>query len=171
MSKKISQDNPNAWRNPWVIGWIALVVVVLGVNIVMISLAFITNPGLVTEDYYEQGRDHEQNVNKRIAARAALAWSFSADFPIDPVMNRNERYRFTAVDRNGMPLTNGQAALKAYRPSDADADFLVTMSETVPGVYEADVRYPLKGYWEITVSLKHGEDESDFTRRANVVTN
>ncbi len=171
MSKKISQDNPNAWRNPWVIGWISLVIIVLAVNVGMISLAFITSPGLVSEDYYEQGRDHEQNINKKIAARAALSWSFSPDFPDKPVMNRSERYRVTVVDRNGMALTNGQAVLKAYRPSDAEADFTSTMSETIPGVYESDVRFPLKGHWEITVSLKHEEDESDFTRRINVITN
>ena len=55
-NKKISQDNPNAWRNPWVLGWLALVAVVLVVNAVMITIAFVTNPGLVTEDYYEKGQ-------------------------------------------------------------------------------------------------------------------
>ncbi|MCW8957281.1 MAG: FixH family protein, partial [Gammaproteobacteria bacterium] len=89
-SKRISQDNPHAWRNPWVLGWIALVVIVLVVNIAMISLAFITNPGLVTEDYYEKGIDHEENFNKRMAARSALGWSYRTEFPTSPVMNTDE---------------------------------------------------------------------------------
>ena len=49
----ISQSNNRAFRNPWVIAWIALVVIVLAVNIAMITLAVTTNPGLVDKDYYE----------------------------------------------------------------------------------------------------------------------
>lgn len=171
MTKKISQDNPNGWRNPWVLGWISLVAVVLLVNITMISLAIYTNPGLVSEDYYERGRDHEQNVNNRLAARNALGWTFNADFPVSPVMNREETYRFNAVDRNGVPLSNARATLTAYRPSDAKADFSTDMHEIVPGVYEAKLNFPLKGLWEVTVNFKQGENEYDFNRRANVLAN
>ena len=35
----------SAWRSPWVIAWIALVITVLGVNLTMVYLAFATNPG------------------------------------------------------------------------------------------------------------------------------
>ncbi len=170
MTNKISQDNPRAWRNPWVIGWVTLVAVVLLVNIVMISLAITTNPGLVSEDYYERGRDYEKNVTTKIAARHALAWSISADFPGSPVMNNNEKYRFTVVDKQGVPVSNGQVSASIYRPSDVNADFKVEMSEIVPGVYSGDINFPLKGRWEITISLKRGDDVYDFTRRVNVVT-
>jgi nitrogen fixation protein FixH len=169
MAKKISQDNPNGWRNPWVWGWIALVAIVLLVNITMISLAVITNPGLVSEDYYERGRDHERNINKKLAARNALGWTFNTDFPTSPVMNREEVYRFNTVDKHGLPITSGQATLTAYRPSDAKADFSVPMNEIVPGVYEGRLNFPLKGLWEVTVSFKQGENEYDFNRRANVL--
>ena len=170
MTNKISQDNPRAWRNPWVIGWVTLVAVVLLVNIVMISLAITTNPGLVSEDYYERGRDYEKTVTTKIAARHALAWSISTDFPADPVMNNNEKYRFTVVDKQGIPVSNGQVTASIYRPSDVNADFQVEMNEIVPGVYSGDINFPLKGLWEITVSLKRGDDVYDFSRRVNVVT-
>ncbi|MBI3187807.1 MAG: FixH family protein [Gammaproteobacteria bacterium] len=170
MTNKISQDNPRAWRNPWVIGWVTLVAVVLLVNIVMISLAITTNPGLVSEDYYERGRNYEKTVTTKIAARHALAWSISADFPTSPVMNNNEKYRFTVVDKQGVPVSNGQVTASIYRPSDVNADFKVEMSEIVPGVYSGDINFPLKGRWEITVALKRGDDVYDFTRRVNVVT-
>ena len=169
--KSISQSNPNAWRNPWVIGWILLVVIVLVVNIAMISLAFITNPGLVTEDYYEKGQDHEQNINKKIAARNALGWTFSTDFPTSPVMKHNELYRLNAVDKYGKPLTGAEVSITAYRPSDSEADFKVLMIETLPGLYEAKINYPLKGIWELTIILTRGEDTDDFVRRTSVVTN
>ena len=169
-SNRISQDNPNGWRNPWMIGLLGLIVVVLLVNITFITLAFVTNPGLVTEDYYEKGKDHEQNVKKRIEARSKLGWTFNTDFPQGPVIYRRELYRVNAVDKAGMPLSKADVLLKAYRPSDASADFNIEMSETIPGVYEAMVAFPLKGLWEVTIDIKRGEDVYDFTRRASVVT-
>ena len=171
MSEKlISQSNPSAWRNPWVIGWISLVAVVLIVNIVMITLAYTTNPGLVVDDYYERGRDHEQNIRKKIAARNELGWTYSAEFPTSPRINQKELYRVSMVDKKGMPLNGCEVKLTAYRPSDAGADFTIPMTETLPGLYEANTQFPLKGLWEITVSISRGNDYYDFSRRASVTT-
>lgn len=169
MKNKISQDNPRAWRNPWVIGWVSLVAIVLLVNITMISLAIFTNPGLVSEDYYERGRSYEKTVISKNAARDALGWSVTADFPTSPVINQTEKYRFNIVDKNGVPISHATATLNAYRASDANADFAVTMHEIVPGVYAGDVNFPLKGQWEIIINLKQGENEYTFTRRASVI--
>lgn len=169
-SKRISQDNPSGWRNPWMLGLLGLIGIVLAVNITFITLAFVTSPGLVTEDYYEKGQEHEKNVQKRIAARQHLGWSFNTDFPQNPLINRSETYRVNGVDKAGLPLSDADVTLKAYRPSDADADFSIKMAETVPGVYEASVAYPLKGIWEITIDIRRGEEVYDFTRRASIVT-
>ena len=62
VSKRYSQSNTDGKRNPWVIGWFGLVVVFLSVNAVFFVLAVISNPGLVVEDYYEQGRQYEKNA-------------------------------------------------------------------------------------------------------------
>lgn len=168
-SKRISQDNPHAWRNPWVLGWIALVVIVLAVNIAMISLAFITSPGLVTENYYEKGIDHEDNFNKRMAARSALGWSYRTEFPTSPVMNTEELYRFSIVDKVGRPLSDARVNISVYRPSDASVDFNVNMLEVAPGVYQSKLNYPLKGIWELTVQVERGDDQYDFNRRTSVL--
>lgn len=155
---QISQDNPRAWRNPWVIGLVSLIAIVLAVNIFMISLAFITSPGLVVEDYYEQGRNYEQDINEKLAAWNALGWTVQSDFPPKPKMLQKENYRVTLVDKNGQPLTEAQVRLKAYRPSDADADFSQIMTEIYPGIYETQVSFQLKGAWELNVYIDHGED-------------
>ena len=168
-NKAISQDNPNAWKNPWVIGWVSLVVIVVQVNIVMISLAFITSPGLVHEDYYEKGQDYEQNINKLSAQRNALAWSYTTDFPSKPVMNKTAHYSFNLVDKYGVALIDANVLFSAYRPSDANADFKITMIETVSGRYEVNVTYPLKGMWQFTIAITSDTDEYSFTRRTSVL--
>jgi len=168
-NKKISQDNPNALRNPWVLGWLALVAIVLLVNFTMITIAFVTNPGLVTEDYYEKGQDYEQNIGKIHAARKALGWTYTTNFPTNPVMNKPAHYSFNIVDKEGLALSGAIVTFIAYRPSDVNADFSVSMIETIPGRYEANINYPLKGLWEITATIKHGNDSFDFTRRTSVL--
>jgi nitrogen fixation protein FixH len=168
-NNKISQNNPNAWRNPWVLGWIVLLLVVVVVNIAMISIAFITNPGLVTDDYYEKGQSYEKNIKTIHEARKALGWTFSTDFPTNPVMNKPAHYSFNIVDKKGLALSEAAVTFSAYRPSDADADFSVTMIETISGRYEANINFPLKGLWEISATIVHGEDNYDFTRRTSVL--
>ena len=167
-NNKISQDNPRAWRNPWVIGWIALVIVVLLVNIVMISIAFISSPGLVNEDFYDRGRNYEKTLNSRITARDALGWQVSTDFPTSPRVNKLEKYRFNIVDKNSVPISNAETTLAFYRPSDAEADFALAMHEIVPGIYSADVIFTLKGQWELIITVKRDEDNYTFSRRINV---
>jgi len=57
----------SAWRSPWVIGWVAIVLTVLAVNSFMIFLAVNVNPGLVVDDYYERGQRYEENMMARMA--------------------------------------------------------------------------------------------------------
>ena len=170
-AKRFSQDNKEALRNPWVIGWIAAIVFVLGVNIAFIITAMLTNPGLVDEDYYEKGRNHEQNFQKKLEARNRLGWQLKLQIPERPVLGREARYYFNAVDRAGLPLTGATATLSAYRPSDANADFSVPMVETSPGVYQAEVAFPLKGAWELTARLQRDEDSLALVRRISVLAN
>jgi nitrogen fixation protein FixH len=51
----ISQDNPKALQNPWVLGMLLFLVVFLSANAIFIYLAFKSPPNLVVEDFYERG--------------------------------------------------------------------------------------------------------------------
>lgn len=167
----ISQDSKRAWRNPWVLGWVALVLVVLMMNGVMITLAVVSNPGLVTEDYYEQGRDFEANVSSRLQARNALGWTLNLDYPQDIHLQHPEFIRLTVVDRVGQPLENARVTVQAYRPSDAGADFQAGMKEIGPGLYQANMTFGLKGMWDLKVNVERGEDSYDISQRLFVKAN
>lgn len=166
-----SQSNRSAMRNPWVVGWIALVVVVLSVNVFMISMAFLTSPGLVTEDYYEKGQDYEKTINSRIAARNALGWDLNLDMDAKPAMNRPALFRMTAVDKVGLPLRDADVTVHAYRPSDAAADFDRKLEEGLPGQYSGDISFPLKGIWDLQVIIVRGDERYEVSRRISVAAN
>ncbi len=165
LEERFSQSSKRAWRNPWVLGWLVLLAIVLVVNAGMITLAFVTGPGLIDKNYYELGQDFEKNRLKRIAARNALGWTAHLDMPEENRQDLGAMYRFSAVDRVGVPVDNLEVQLATYRPSDADADFSVPMERYAPGMYQAELKFPLKGHWEITLSVKQGEESYDLIKR------
>ncbi len=165
MENRFSQSSKRAWKNPWVIGWLLLLSVVLVVNAGMITLAFVTGPGLVDKNYYESGRDFEQNRLKRIAARNALGWTAHLDMPEEDRRGTGAVYRFSAVDRVGVPVDNLEVRIDTYRPSDVNADFSVQMERYAPGMYQSELKFPLKGHWEITLSVKQGEENHVLIKR------
>lgn len=156
----------SALRSPWVIGWFALVITVLTVNGVMIFLAVEHNPGLVVEDYYERGQNYEKHLLERLERNPG--WLMKIDVP-DPVLKDEPTlFRFTVVDRAGVPVTSEAVRFFAYRPSDAKRDFSLPMELEAPGRYRAKAEFPLKGVWDILVSVQGGEDEYNSARRINV---
>ncbi|MCB1857003.1 MAG: FixH family protein [Gammaproteobacteria bacterium] len=152
MSRKQS-----AWRSPWVIGWVTLLILFIGVSVFRIYLAVKTDPGLVDENYYERGQDHAQNRLKRLARDPG--WQMTIDAPEYVDVATPSLWGFSVLNTEGEPVTPDSVVFYAYRPSDAKQDFSVSMREIGLGRYQAEVSFPLKGVWDILVSVKNGEDE------------
>jgi nitrogen fixation protein FixH len=156
----------SAWRSPWVLGWIGLIVVVLAVNITMVVLAVTTNPGLIRADYYERGRDVEQTIVSRLAS--GPDWTTQIDTPADVRADEKTTIRFSLVDSVGQPVSPDEVVYFAYRPSDAARDFSVPMVEDGPGRFEVDLVFPLGGIWDTVVSMRQGGNEHSVSQRISV---
>lgn len=153
----------SAWRSPWVIGWVAILVTVLTANIIMISLAIKANPGLVVEDYYERGQDYEKNMVARMEKDPG--WKMRVKAPRELPLAEPVPVKFSVMDKTGVPVDADSVIFYAYRPSDADADFSVPMELKEPGRYEAAISFPLKGVWDTLVSVqKDGEEYNEAMR-------
>ena len=168
LGSKYSQSNTEGRRNPWVIAWFGVVAVFLGVNAIFIVFAVTSNPGLVVEDYYEQGRLYEKNAIKRLAAYKNLQWESKLEIPEAITLNKPDTYRFSAVDSRGLPINDADVQLVAYRPSDADADFSTTLQPIAPGLYQASLSFPLPGVWDLNVKVQRGEDRLEMVQRLSV---
>lgn len=166
----ISQDNKHAMRNPWVLGWLGLLVTVVVVNVIFIVTAFTTNPGLVEEGYYEKGRDVEKNFQKRLEARSQLGWDINLQSPEQVFAAEAANYSVNIVDNSGMPLRDAEVTLHAYRPSDASADITTRMERVTNGVYQSRLNLPLKGLWDLKVMVQRGDDQLEIARRIVVTT-
>ncbi len=166
--KKYSQFNKEAMRNPWVLGWLGLLATFVLMNFVFIGIAFYSGPGLVTEDYYEQGRNYEDNVVKMIEARNNLRWETNLQVPREIFVDKTEVIRFNVVDSRGLPVEQADVQITAYRPSDASADFIVKLDSIGPGIYQAYIGFPLKGIWDLKLKVSEGENVLEMEHRISV---
>ena len=151
------KDKQSAWRSPWVIAWVGMLLAFVLVSGYRIYLAVQTNPGLVHEDYYDRGQDFEKNRLKKIARDPG--WKMKLDAPETVDLGKPALYRFRVMDKTGIPVTPDSVTFYVYRPSDAKQDFSVPMQEIGKGEYEVEVTYPILGLWDILVSVKNGRDE------------
>jgi nitrogen fixation protein FixH len=156
----------SAWRSPWVISWVALIVAVLAVNLTMVYFAIATNPGLVVSDYYERGQHYEHSMLSRLKHNPG--WVLHDDMPPDIKAGERTVVRFFLVDKAGQPVEPEGVTFHAYRPSDASRDFSVPMKEEGKGRYVAEVRFPLIGVWDTLFSVTTGKDEYNEGKRVSV---
>jgi nitrogen fixation protein FixH len=148
------------------LGWIGLVVVVLGVNLTFVYLAIRTNPGLVNANYYERGQQYERTMVSRQALDPG--WLMRADLPQPIIAGVEETLRLVLVDKAGLPVDVDEAIFYAYRPSDVARDFSVPMVKEGPGRYRAEVSFPLIGVWDVLMAVATDAGEFSIGERVTV---
>ena len=153
----ISQENKKGLRNPWLLGMIGLIVIVLGVNGAFIWFATHNRSTLVDRDYNTRDRKSNAAVVSELQGQKALAWKATVKPPKTMVMGSPASYEISVVDREGLPV-DGMIEVTAYRASDESKDFSTSFSEVSPGNYQGFISFPLKGYWELRIRVKRGED-------------
>lgn len=170
MRKNTSQSSNDALRNPWVLTILGIMATFITVNVIFIIVAFVTSPGLVVENYYEQGRAYEKNALKMLAAtQSTRNWETKLDMTDEIFLGRKNAIRFSAVDERGLPIADASVQLVAYRPSDADADIVTAMNEIAPGLFETEIVFPLKGIWDVNVKVEQGSSKFELAKRISVI--
>ncbi len=154
----ISQENKAGLRNPWLLGMLGLIVLVLAVNIAFIWYsANGSRSTLVERDYKTKDRKANEEVLKELGTQRALAWQTSIKQPEALVVNMPAAYEISVADREGAPVS-GTMEVEAYRAADDSKDFTIPFREVSPGNYQGSISFPLKGYWELHIRIKRGEE-------------
>ena len=154
----ISQSNKTGLRNPWVWGMLTLIVVVLAVNATFIWYATKgTRSTLVERDYDTGDRKSNEEILSELGTQQALSWQTEIRKPQSIVMGTPTAYEIGVKDREGKPVS-GIMEVVAYRASDASKDFNTAFKEVAPGRYQGYINFPLKGYWELHIRVRRGEE-------------
>jgi nitrogen fixation protein FixH len=154
----ISQSNKSGLRNPWVLGMLALIAVVLAVNATFIW--FTQKEGrstLVERDYKTKDRKSNEALLSELREKQALGWQTEIKNPKSVVMGVPTTYEIAINDRQGKPVSGAMEVI-AYRGSDASKDFTTAFKEVAPGRYQGYINFPLKGYWELHIRVQRGDE-------------
>ncbi len=154
----ISQSHKSGIRNPWLLGMLVLIVLVLGVNSAFIWFATHNKSDLVDREYKTKDRKTGDQVLSELGAQQQLGWTTSMKKPKEVVLNVPTMYEISIADSTGKPVS-GTMEVEAYRASDASKDFTTTFKEVSAGGYQGYITFPLKGYWELHIHVKRGADE------------
>lgn len=155
----ISQSNKSGLRNPWVWGMLALIAVVLSVNATFIWFATKnTRSALVDRDYKTKDRRSNESMLSELRQQHVLSWQTEIKRPEAVMAGIPAAYEIGVKDRDGKPVS-GVMEVVAYRPSDASKDFSTTFTEVAPGRYQGYINFTLKGYWELHIRTRRGEEQ------------
>ncbi len=160
----ISQDNPNALKNPWVLGIIGFLLLVITVNTIFIYNAFKHRPNLVVDNFYERGKAYAMK-EAAMEQEEKLGWNGLIMAPSKSRVNQSQPYEVLIQGKNSAGLDLDSVTLFAYRPSDMDADFSIPMNKMSAGRYSADIAFMLPGNWDLIVEAQRGDDKFLITRR------
>lgn len=155
-TKEDTRDWSVAWKNPFVISWMVILFIVLAVNFFMVSMAIVTNPGLVVDDYYDQGKRMDVILAEQ-KRMEQIGWQLEVDMPI-LTEGKTDLIKLSVKDKEGEPLEVDTAVLYFYRPSDRNLDGQVAMLKVQgAGLYEQNFTLPLKGKWDLIMEVTKGD--------------
>lgn len=162
MTEITSGPRPSDKWIPW---YIALFFTLMVLTLVpMAWIAVKTMPGTVTEHSYEKGLAY----NKTLAAaerEKSLGWQ--SDINIDG-KDAERRLSFSLKDSAGAALDNAEVAARMTRPVQGGMDQTVKLSSVGNGRYEAVVRFPAPGVWDVAVSATRGDDNYQANKRVEL---
>jgi nitrogen fixation protein FixH len=138
---------------------------VIAVNVVMMTLAISTMPGIETESPYKAGINYNAEIG---AAQDQFGRHLRVSGHIERAADGHAIVNIEARDRSGAPLTNLAFTVRLLRPTDARADRIVAMTEHESGAYRGEAGDVSPGLWEIELEAERGSER--IFRSTNRIT-
>jgi nitrogen fixation protein FixH len=113
---------------------------------------------LIDREYKTKDRKTNTQLLSELGRQQALGWQTTINKPKMLVQGQPTMYEIAVKDKDGKPVS-GEMEVEAYRASDASKDFIISFKEVATGNYQGYISFPMKGYWELHIHLKSGNDE------------
>lgn len=143
----------------WVIGFFAVIFVANGFFVYFALGSF---PGLETSSSYRAGQEFKADV-AAAAEQAARGWQVDAS-----ALRTADRTTLTVTmaDRSGAPESHLTVTARLERPTETRSDRIVTLAETAPGTYTANLADVAAGRWWLEIEAKHRDAQLFRSRNA-----
>ncbi len=164
----ISQKNKQGWRNPWVLGFAAIVLSGVLINGYLIWNVIKTPVRLLDDNYSIKSLKHDAKWVQQQAGRSTLGWQARLHSPQqlqnDSMAGKNSsgfvlagspaQIKLELNDREGMPVQGGQVMINAQWPGNPSHDFSGALYEAAPGRYEGSLKFPRAGNWDLLIKAQ-----------------
>lgn len=138
------------WYIPWL--FVAFFAVVVVANAIMILAANRSWTGLETEDHFRKGLVYNRNLE---AVQEQMARGWQVQISATTLGPLQVALGVRIHDAGGVPLQGGQAEIRLIRPTQAGQDQSVILTETAPGLYQAQATTALPGQWDARLLFHH----------------
>jgi hypothetical protein len=166
----ISQKNKQAWRNPWVIGLLLIILAGVLSNAKMLWNV-LGHPVRVLDDHYSVKAHNQYDAKwlQQQAERSTLAWQAKVHSPQqlanDPeampsairfvLLASPAEIQFDLNDKNGHPIQGGKVVIRTQWPGNPEFDFSSDLNETAAGHYTGSLNFPRPGNWDMLIEAEH----------------
>lgn len=138
------------YKSPTMIVITTLLITLVVATVYRIATAIYTNPGLVTSDPYNSGKNYGDNL---LQQKLLISQGYKLELKKDPYINYNKNHTyFVKLSKHNKPI-NKVVTAYFYRPSGAKFDFSKELT-FVNNQYKFIVNLPKKGLWRITIEAK-----------------
>ncbi|NVN85672.1 MAG: FixH family protein [Rhodopseudomonas sp.] len=121
---------------------------VIGVNLLMMTLAIRTLPGTEVDSPYAASIAYEGEI---AAAREQTQRAWNVDAKVERRSDGSALLRVEARDKNGAPLQGLKFFGRLERPADKRADLEVALAEVDSGIYRGNAAGVGAGLWDLVL--------------------
>jgi nitrogen fixation protein FixH len=122
--------------------------VVIGVNMIMMTLAIQTLPGTEVDSAYSASLAYEKEIT---AARDQNVRNWKVDAHIQRGLDGGATLQVEARDNSGMPMSGLKFRGRFERPTDRRADQPVELAEVGSGIYRGSAALIASGQWDLVL--------------------
>lgn len=140
--------------------------IVIGVNVIMMTLAVRTLPGTDEDSPYRASLAYEGEIHAA-AAQDRRAWRVEAHVTRDT--DGHAVLRVEARDRDGTPLEGVAFSGRLERPADKRGDRVVALTGGGAGIYRGAVADIAAGQWDLVLEGERGSERVFLSRNRIVL--
>jgi nitrogen fixation protein FixH len=172
----ISQSNKQGLRNPWMLGFAAIVLCGVLVNVYLLWTVM-RSPVRLLDDAYSVKNHGKQDAKwvQQQAGRTSLGWEARLRSPQQAqgetgfVLSASPAaIQLELSTTGGQPVQGGQVTVTALWPGNASHDFTVTLHEIAAGLYSGSLDFPRPGNWDLQIKVEREGSLFEMEQKALV---
>ena len=121
-------------------------------------------PGVISHDFQKKEALYNQYL-QQVERQRQRGWQIQKGWLTEPVVGEPAVFRVATRTRAGEPLAGATVTGQFLRPSGSALDVAFELTEREPGVYEATLKLPAAGVWNLVLQIRQGDELHEI--RAN----